>query len=116
MISRQLRSVCRLSTAVAPRRTMSTSTITRPYTFHIGASWAGKPPEEPRRGGKKKSALVPQQGFPPNSEVGRWRKAELERFAFGAKGRLPGEDFFYACSMRDHSVGEQDLCLPAGTS
>ena len=43
----------------------------RPYTFHIGASWAGKP-EYPTYGLKK----VP---FPSDSLIGLWRDQTLSR-------------------------------------
>jgi hypothetical protein len=113
---------CRLCTTVrvprvdGARRTLITAPVpvTRPYRFHLGASWAGKPPDWHQKS-KKKAAK--ELGFPAETEIGRWRAGELARFAFGAKGRQPGEDFFYASSMRDDSVGEHtprcaiDACL-----
>ena len=65
----------------------SYSSLPRPYRFHVGASWAGKPPDP--RGPRVKS--VP---FPPDSPIGKWRDLTLSRPNPGA-GRHIGEDFFY---------------------
>lgn len=61
---------------------------TRPYTFHIGASWAGKPvhPDDMKK--------VP---FPPDTTIGAWRDKTLG--ISKDKGMIhridPGEDFFF---------------------
>lgn len=62
------------------------SSMPRPYRFHIGASWAGKPPEPgPRR------RYVP---FASDSAVGAWRDHTLSR-PKSVPGKDAGEDFFY---------------------
>lgn len=73
-------------------RTYSSSSLPRPYRFHVGASWAGKP-QDPR-------TRVKTQPFPPDSPIGKWRDAVLSKPNPGA-GRHIGEDFFY---IQDVSV------------
>lgn len=73
----------------------------RPYTFHIGASWAGKPTS----GNEMKK--IP---FPGDSPIGIWRDQMLSRTVPGA---IPneatkwapdaGEDFFYVTEMKNSS-------------
>lgn len=73
----------------------------RPYTFHIGASWAGKPTS----GNEMKK--IP---FPEDSPIGIWRDQMLSHTVPGA---IPneatkwapdaGEDFFYVTEMKNSS-------------
>ncbi|KAI0748101.1 protein serine/threonine phosphatase 2C [Daedaleopsis nitida] len=76
-------------------RTYTSSSLPRPYRFHIGASWAGKPPDP--RGPRVKS-----NPFPPDSPIGKWRDATLSR-PNPAAGVHIGEDFFYIQDMREKS-------------
>jgi len=69
------------------------SSMPRPYTFHIGASWAGKPVDAGR------SPSVP---FPPDSPIGSWRVHTLSR-PEAVLSKDAGEDFFYVQEMRSHS-------------
>lgn len=80
-------------------RLLSTSTSTyqasvvpsrRPYTFHLGASWAGKP-EDP--------TLAPKVPFPPDTLIGSWRDKMLDREK-RAKSIDAGEDFFFIQEVR----------------
>lgn len=64
------------------------STLPRPYKFHIGASWAGKPAEP---GPKPKMLHVP---FSAESTIGSWRDSTLSRPKMVAS-KDAGEDFFY---------------------
>ena len=58
----------------------------RPYRFHIGASWAGKPPQPGLR-----RRLVP---FASDSAIGAWRDDTLSR-SKSVSSKDAGEDFFY---------------------
>jgi protein phosphatase PTC7 len=62
----------------------SMSSLTRPYTFHIGASWVGKP-VDPNK--------IPRVPFPSDSLIGGWRDKTLLRSKVA--GNDAGEDFFY---------------------
>ncbi|KAI0054059.1 protein serine/threonine phosphatase 2C [Auriscalpium vulgare] len=86
-----LRSVVR---PPAPLGARFTSTLPRPYRFHISASWLGKPPSH-----KGKAKNVP---FPPDSSIGSWRDHTLSR-QHPSLSRDPGEDFFYIQDMRNQS-------------
>jgi protein phosphatase PTC7 len=69
----------------------SVSSLPRPYQFHIGASWAAKPPSpQPLR------INVP---FSADTTVGRWRDETLGRWK-NAKGGNAGEDFFFVSRVR----------------
>ncbi|KAF8964676.1 phosphatase 2C-like domain-containing protein [Flammula alnicola] len=67
--------------------------IPRPYTFHIGASWQGKP-EDP--------TLIPKVPFPHDTLIGAWRDRMLER-AKTTNNNDAGEDFFFVQEMRNQS-------------
>ena len=71
-------------------RTYTTSVVHRPYTFHIGASWAGKPedPGDPRK--------VP---FPEDTLVGGWRDKMLS-WPKHFPSTSAGEDFFFVQEVR----------------
>jgi len=71
------------------------STLPRPYRFHVGASWAGKP-KDPR------DKLIKTTPFAKDSEVARWRDHVLSR-PNGSGGTHIGEDFFYIQEMRNQS-------------
>ena len=72
------------------------STLPRPYKFHIGASWAGKPAER----GRKPLATVP---FTPDSPIGAWRDVTLSR-PKAVSSKDAGEDFFYVQEVSFQSV------------
>lgn len=59
--------------------------MTRPYTFHIGASWAGKAPD---------SVELQKVPFPSDGLIGAWRDKTLAQ-GQAARGRDAGEDFFF---------------------
>lgn len=67
-------------------------TSPRPYTFHIGASWAGKRDNDPMR---KKAA------FPPDTVIGTWRDKTLSR-PKAVRSRDAGEDFFFVQEVLLH--------------
>lgn len=71
----------------AVRNVRNYSSLPRPYRFHVGASWAGKPhdPRGPR---------VKTSPFPADSPIGKWRDTILSRPNAPA-GTHIGEDFFY---------------------
>lgn len=73
-------------------RAMASSALPRPYRFHVGASWAGKP-AQPR------SRRTVGQPFHKDSEIGRWRDHVLSR-PNGGFGSHIGEDFFYVQEVR----------------
>ncbi|KAG7092450.1 hypothetical protein E1B28_008804 [Marasmius oreades] len=76
------------------------NTPTRPYRFHIAASWAGKP-ETARTG--EETISVP---FAPESVIGRWRDQTLQNEGRERKrwlARDAGEDFFFVQEMRNGS-------------
>ena len=80
-----------------PRSRLSSSAQTRaalprPYTFHIGASWAGKPDDDPM---KIKAA------FPPDTTIGTWRDKTLSR-PKAVRSRDAGEDFFFVQEVLLH--------------
>lgn len=60
--------------------------VQRPYTFHIGASWAGKPEYEPSQPFK-----IP---FPSDTLIGTWRDKMLSKKK-AVKSADAGEDFFF---------------------
>lgn len=66
------------------------SSIHRPFTFHIGASWAGKPAD---------GTKVPKVPFPSNSLVGAWRDHTLS-WPKAVRSDDAGEDFFYVQEVR----------------
>ena len=68
------------------------TTSPRPYTFHIGASWAGKPDDDPM---KIKAA------FPPDTTIGTWRDKTLSR-PKAVRSRDAGEDFFFVQEVLLH--------------
>lgn len=90
---------CSFTSIVAlAARTMSTTATPRPYYFHVGASWAGKPDEKPtfpRRGRK-----TTMSGFRQDTDIGRWTRQSLSQFTSPARERSPGEDFFYVQEVR----------------
>ncbi|KAK7054907.1 Protein phosphatase 2C 7 [Paramarasmius palmivorus] len=80
-----------------PRLPSSTS-VSRPYRFHIAASWAGKP-DAARMG--EEMHKVP---FSSDSVIGRWRDNTLQRHkSKHAWAKDPGEDFFFVQEMRNGS-------------
>jgi hypothetical protein len=76
-------------------RNYATTTPQRPYTFHIGASWAGKP-EDP----VIKASKVP---FPSDTVIGAWRDKTLSRPKH-VRSQDAGEDFFFVEEVRAFSV------------
>ena len=71
------------------------SSLPRPYRFHVGASWAGKP-ANPR---DRKVITAP---FPKDHPVAVWRDHVLSR-PNGINGKQIGEDFFYIQEVRVHA-------------
>lgn len=80
LISRKTRRTC------LPTSSRWLSTPSRPYQFHVGASWAGKPP-----GPGPKRLNVP---FASESVVGTWRDKTLS-WPKMVNSKDAGEDFFY---------------------
>lgn len=70
------------------------NSLPRPYRFHVGASWAGKP-----RDRRAPPLLV--KPFSPDSEIGRWRDVQLSRH-YSPYGSHIGEDFFYIQEVSSH--------------
>ena len=67
------------------------STVARPFNFHIGVSWAPKPPDP--------EVTRFHTAFSADSQLGKWRDAMLAH----PKRSLPkdaGEDFFYHTEAR----------------
>lgn len=58
----------------------------RPYSFHIGASWAGKP---------EHMAIMHKVPFPADTLVGSWRDKTLSRKSKTVRSVDAGEDFFF---------------------
>lgn len=79
-----VREICRKSRA----HPMS-SVSRRPYTFHIGASWAGK----------TKTGPMLHVPWPADGLVGAWRDKTLVR-SHSPKARDAGEDFFFIQEVR----------------
>ncbi|KAH7930759.1 protein serine/threonine phosphatase 2C [Leucogyrophana mollusca] len=78
-------------------RNISSESLSRPYKFHIGASWAGKPPDP-------KVVPLNHPPFTAESPVGRWRDEMLARPKHAlSHGKDAGEDFFYIADMRNNS-------------
>ena len=68
------------------------ATSPRPYTFHIGASWAGKPDDDHMR---------IKAAFPPDTVIGTWRDKTLSR-PKAVRSRDAGEDFFFVQEVLLH--------------
>lgn len=99
-----VKSAARASPPTCPsavRNVRNYSSLPRPYRFHVGASWAGKPhdPRGPR---------VKTSPFPADSPIGKWRDTILSRPNAPA-GTHIGEDFFY---VQDVSVFVSTLDVP----
>jgi len=78
---------------------VSTPTTSRPYTFHLGVSWAGKP-EDP--------ALEAKIPFPPDTLIGAWRDRMLMH-PKSVKSVDAGEDFFFIQRVRYFGVAVYGL-------
>lgn len=75
-------------------RTVSTTSQSkkcRPYTFHLGASWAAKPNDP-----YEKLVKIP---FPSDSYIGSWRDKMLA-WPKLFRSKDPGEDFLYIQPVR----------------
>lgn len=77
------------------------SSLPRPYRFHVGASWAGKPPDPQMRRIKTKP-------FPPDSEIGKWKDNILSKY-HSPVGNHVGEDFFF---VQDVSLASYCVAHP----
>ncbi|KAI0780963.1 protein serine/threonine phosphatase 2C [Trametes elegans] len=90
-----VRSASRTSPSPCPKHARNYSSLPRPYRFHVGASWAGKPhdPRGPR---------IKSNPFPPDSPIGKWRDLMLSRPNPPAGNHI-GEDFYYIQDMREKS-------------
>jgi hypothetical protein len=64
------------------------ATMHRAYRFHIGASWAGKPPDPIHH------PLTESPPFPADSVIGKWRDDTLSRTRT-IMSNDAGEDFFF---------------------
>jgi protein phosphatase PTC7 len=65
----------------------------RAYTFHVAASWAGKPAD--------RQTQKHQKPFPSDSEIGSWRDQTIAHNRLGFSNA--GEDFFFIQEMRNGS-------------
>ncbi|KAL6298247.1 protein serine/threonine phosphatase 2C [Sparassis latifolia] len=94
-VSRNILSHLRSPGYSAASQSRSFSSLPRPYHFHVGACWAGKPsdPHIPR---------LRTTPFPPDSEIGKWRDHTLSKH-ISPVGNHVGEDFFYVQDMRNQS-------------
>ncbi|KAI0831284.1 protein serine/threonine phosphatase 2C [Trametes gibbosa] len=90
-----VKSAARASSSKHLKQFRNYSSFSRPYRFHVGASWAGKPhdPREPR---------VKTSPFSPDTAIGQWRDLMLSR-PNAPGGTDIGEDFFYIQDMREKS-------------
>ncbi|KAJ3545167.1 hypothetical protein NMY22_g2549 [Coprinellus aureogranulatus] len=104
---RKNRSISKTAHLVTPTRLFATTTTAepiyssnnrrharRPYEFHIGCSYAGKP-EDPT----EKLRKVP---FPPDTLIGGWRDKMLA-WPKSVPFRSAGEDFFFVQEVRNSS-------------
>jgi hypothetical protein len=91
ILSKTHRSRLRLysSSSIPP---IHATTASRPYTFHIGASWAGKPDDNP---------IKIKAAFPPDTVIGTWRDKTLSR-PKAVRSRDAGEDFFFVQEVLLH--------------
>jgi hypothetical protein len=80
------RNILRKTSRSRPRFYSYSSSISppRPYTFHIGASWAGKRDDNPQI----------KVAFPPDTLIGMWRDKTLSR-PKAVRSQGAGEDFFF---------------------
>lgn len=93
----QTSAMCRLiarksARAGLPSSSRHVSSMLRPYKFHIGASWAGKPPDRDRK-------TLKTEPFAADSVIGAWRDKTLSR-PKAASSKDAGEDFFYVQEVR----------------
>ncbi|KIJ69408.1 hypothetical protein HYDPIDRAFT_106015 [Hydnomerulius pinastri MD-312] len=72
----------------------ASTTVSRPYKFHIGASWAAKPPDP-------KSTRF-HTSFSADTLLGKWRDEMLAHHK-NPVAKDAGEDFFYITQMRNGS-------------
>jgi hypothetical protein len=56
----------------------------KPYTFHVAASWAGKP-----------VASIDRVPWPKKSPIRNWRDGMLRTHSSAPDPEDPGEDFFF---------------------
>lgn len=83
------RAVKKASTSVLPIQIFRTiSSASRPYIFHVGASWAGM----------KKAHIR----FPPESAIAEFRDRTLSRRTLINSGDA-GQDFFYVGNVRQNA-------------
>ena len=84
-----------LAATTDPTHTTSSHHVKRPYEFHIGCSYAGKP-EDPA----DKLRKVP---FPEDTLIGGWRDRMLA-WPKGVPFNTAGEDFFFVQEVRIASI------------
>jgi len=65
-----------------------------PFTFHVGASFAGKPTSDMQRRARSR-----HPGFPEDHPLGRWRDAMLAR-PKAVRSFHAGEDFYFVQQVR----------------
>lgn len=97
-IARTSRAYIRLFSSAAPHR---------PYRFHVGASFAGKPNHD------RKDQLIAQIKFPETSQVAQWARDQ-----WNIPGKLmpnadPGQDAFFIQELSQNmvSLGSRRLLL-----
>ncbi|KAJ7759263.1 phosphatase 2C-like domain-containing protein [Mycena metata] len=86
---------------LASRLFSSVYTPAHPYSFHIGASFAPKPPI--RFAGEK-----PRVPFPSDGIIGSWRNKMLSRRK-AVQTKACGEDFFFYVNVDAQHVGSYDI-------
>jgi hypothetical protein len=69
----------------------------RPFTFHVGASFVGKPAHPEHKPSKS-------TGF-PNGELKKWRDETLS-WPKGIPSAQAGHDFFYVQEVRHNKLGQ----------
>ncbi|KAF9005641.1 phosphatase 2C-like domain-containing protein [Cyathus striatus] len=89
--------LARLIARKSRARLISTQHATpRPYTFHIAASWAGKPSSHV-------PANLSKVSWPSDGLIGSWRDQTLSRPGRTIQTKDAGEDFFFIQEMRNNS-------------
>ena len=87
-------------------RFQSTVPLPRPYKFHIGAGFAGKPAHPHHSTGKEPA------NFPSGSPIRTWRDNTLQRQK-SVQSTSAGEDFFY---VQEVSMTISFKCILGGQS
>lgn len=86
-------------------RLMSSSPPSRPFKVHVGASFAGKPPEYRPMTGRRRRPVI---DFPADSDITSWRAHMLSR-PKGVPAKTAGEDFYYVQEVSADSLTSGSL-------